>query len=121
MKPLIRFAKVARTAPVVSKALKVSVVVGSLLNLINQGDVLVPFDLEHLNVFKLVLTYIIPYGVTTYTAVSLKLEFTIGRHAIIETDLECQTCHTPVHVHVKEHQLIPECDTCGINTYWKAI
>ena len=49
----------------------VALVVGTALNLINQGDALVaggPIDLV-----KAVLTYIVPYCVATYGAVSLRL------------------------------------------------
>lgn len=49
----------------------VALVVGTVLNLINQGDALlsgVPVD-----VTKLLLTYAVPYGVATYGAVSVRL------------------------------------------------
>jgi hypothetical protein len=49
----------------------VALVVGTLLNLINQGDALVrgaPVD-----GLKLALTYLVPYCVATYGAVSLRL------------------------------------------------
>jgi hypothetical protein len=53
------------------RSLWVALIVGTLLNLINQGDALVagrPLDLG-----KLVLTYVVPYFVCTYGAVSLRL------------------------------------------------
>ena len=53
------------------RSLTVMVIVGSVLNLINQGDALVrgaPLDW-----FKLLLTYIVPYCVATYGAVSMQL------------------------------------------------
>jgi hypothetical protein len=49
----------------------VALIVGTILNLINQGDALVtgmPLD-----VVKLLLTYLVPYGVSTYGAVSYRL------------------------------------------------
>jgi hypothetical protein len=49
----------------------VAMVVGTLLNLINQGDVL--FGHAHLNVTKMLLTYVVPYFVATYGAVSYRL------------------------------------------------
>jgi len=52
-------------------ALKIAVVVGSLLVLINQwGAVTGQAPLEWP---KLVLTYLVPYGVSTYTSVSRDL------------------------------------------------
>jgi hypothetical protein len=50
----------------------VAVLVGSLLNLINQGDALLTGG--HINVMKLVLTYAVPYCVATYGAVSYRLQ-----------------------------------------------
>ena len=53
------------------RSLWVALVVGTILNLINQGDALVagrPLDL-----FKLALTYLVPYFVCTYGAVSYRL------------------------------------------------
>jgi len=49
----------------------VALIVGTILNLINQGDAL--FGGGHLNVAKLVLTFAVPYCVATYGAVFYRL------------------------------------------------
>ena len=49
----------------------VAVVVGTILNLINQGDAL--FGAAPVNWTKIVLTYVVPYAVATYGAVSYQL------------------------------------------------
>jgi hypothetical protein len=49
----------------------VALVVGTVLNLINQGDALLAAT--PINWFKIVLTYFVPYAVCTYGAVSLQL------------------------------------------------
>lgn len=49
-----------------------SLIVGSLLNLINQGDAL--FGTRSVDVFKLCLTYMVPYCVATYSATSITLQ-----------------------------------------------
>jgi hypothetical protein len=49
----------------------VAVIVGTILNLINQGDAVLtgkPIDIT-----KLLLTYLVPYCVSTYGAVSYRL------------------------------------------------
>jgi hypothetical protein len=46
-------------------------VVGTILNLINQGDALLAG--QRLDFGKLALTYIVPYIVSTYGAVSFRL------------------------------------------------
>jgi hypothetical protein len=49
----------------------VAVVVGSILNLINQGDAL--FGGGRIGWAKIALTYIVPYCVSTYGAVSYRM------------------------------------------------
>jgi hypothetical protein len=49
----------------------VAVAVGTILNLINQGDALLAG--QRLDFIKLALTYIVPYLVSTYGAVSFRL------------------------------------------------
>lgn len=110
------YCKIAVSPKVVTRALKVSLVVGTTLNLINQGDILLVFDFTSLNFTKIFFTYLIPYSVTTYTVAVLKLEFQLGTRAIADVDLECSVCHEKIHL--KENEIIPECGNCGINTHW---
>jgi len=49
----------------------VALIVGAILNLINQGDAL--FSSAQLNWTKLILTFAVPYRVATYGAVSFRL------------------------------------------------
>ncbi len=49
----------------------VALIVGAILNLINQGDAL--FSGGRLNWTKLILTFAVPYCVATYGAVSFRL------------------------------------------------
>jgi hypothetical protein len=57
----------------------VAVVVGTVLNLINQGDAL--FGPAAINWLKITLTYLVPYAVCTYGAVSshMRLHAVDGR------------------------------------------
>lgn len=57
---------------VIKLALRTSLVIGSLLNVINQGDAL--FGEGDVQLFKLLLTYMVPYGVATYSATSITLK-----------------------------------------------
>jgi hypothetical protein len=50
----------------------VALIVGTVLNLINQGDALL--GTASLNWWKLILTYCVPYAVCTYGAVSYQLK-----------------------------------------------
>ena len=49
----------------------VALVVGTILNLINQGDAIL--EATSLNWIKIILTYFVPYAVSTYGAVSYRL------------------------------------------------
>ncbi len=49
----------------------VALIVGVILNLINQGDALL--NGADLNLTKLILTFIVPYRVATYGAVSYRI------------------------------------------------
>jgi hypothetical protein len=53
------------------RSLVVGLVVGTILNLINQGDALVAGRRPDL--LKLLLTYLVPYWFATYGAVSFRL------------------------------------------------
>jgi hypothetical protein len=61
----------ATTGGVPRRALWVGIIVGTLLNLINQGGALLGDG--RISWIKLILTYIIPYCVATYGAVSAKM------------------------------------------------
>jgi hypothetical protein len=53
------------------RSLWVALIVGTILNLINQGDRLLSG--QSLDLTKLALTYLVPYFVSTYGAVSFRL------------------------------------------------
>ena len=53
------------------RSLVIALIVGTILNLINQGDAL--FGAANLSMIKIVLTYAVPYCVATYGAVSYRL------------------------------------------------
>ena len=53
------------------RSVSTALVVGTVLNAINQGDALI--GVASVNWFKIILTYFVPYGVYTYGAVSMQL------------------------------------------------
>jgi hypothetical protein len=61
----------AMTDGVPRRSLYVALVVGTVLNLINQGDAFL--GMASINWLKLVLTFCVPYAVCTYGAVSYQL------------------------------------------------
>jgi len=111
------YCEIAVSKAIVLRAIKVALIVGTALNLINQGSIIVSLDIEDLSLVKFALTYLVPYSVTTYTATAMKVEFHIGTKAVIDADLKCRGCGAEIHV--QENELIPECPKCGIKTHWK--
>ena len=56
----------ATTPPTLLGSLRIALVVGTLLNIINQGDAV--FARGQLDVVKCLLTYFVPFAVATYSA-----------------------------------------------------
>jgi hypothetical protein len=52
------------------RSLKVSAIVGTILVAINQGDLILSGQLDASAVWKIPLTYLVPYCVATYGGVS---------------------------------------------------
>jgi hypothetical protein len=111
------YCAVATSIPIVRRSLNISLIIGTTLNLINQGDIIVALNFMDVHLGKILLTYSVPFLVTTYTATALKLEFQIGTKASVEADLVCHKCKAQIHV--KENELIPEDPICGIKTKWR--
>ena len=62
----------ATTHGVPRRAFSVALIVGTILNLINQGDVIFGGD-GAVNWFKISLTFFVPYAVSTHAAVCTHL------------------------------------------------
>jgi hypothetical protein len=69
MKSINQWLSVATRRNVVSRSTKISLIVGTILMLINQLDVLVAGELSLTVVIKILLTYCVPYCVSTYSSV----------------------------------------------------
>ena len=63
------FINLATTAQVVKTAIRISLIVGSILALINHGEGIVNLSLSTHNIIQILLTYLVPYGVSTYSGV----------------------------------------------------
>ena len=63
------FFNLAVSGQVVRTAIKVSIVVGTILVFINQGSAIVRMSLSNENLLQALLTYLVPYCVSTYSSV----------------------------------------------------
>ncbi|OXX43137.1 MULTISPECIES: nitrate/nitrite transporter NrtS [unclassified Vibrio] len=69
---MLRIIPVALRWSIIKTALKVSLVVGTLLNLINQGQAL--FDGAVIAWGQVLLNYLVPYCVSSYSAAKTQLD-----------------------------------------------
>ena len=63
------FFKLALSGQVVATAVKVSILVGTLLAFINHGTAIVELSLSSKNMVQIGLTYLVPYCVSSYSSV----------------------------------------------------
>mgnify|MGYP005995709455 CR=1 FL=1 len=99
------------------KSLKISLVVGTILNLINQGELIFALDFVNIDYIKSLLTYMVPFLVSTYTAISIKMQFNIGDVAYVDARLLCKGCQKVIHIH--KNEIVPICTKCKEKTKWR--
>ena len=63
------FFAIALSRPVVARAVRVALLVGTLLALINHGDAILRLSLDTGNLVKILLTFLVPDGVSTHASV----------------------------------------------------
>jgi hypothetical protein len=63
--------EIAMRRDVVVRGLKVGVIVGTILTAVNQGDLILAGALDASSAWKIPLTYLVPYCVSTYAGVSV--------------------------------------------------
>ena len=68
------FIKLTFQKQTVNTAIKVSLIVGVILNLINQGDSIFSLEFQHVNYVKLILTFLVPFAVSVYSSAQTKKE-----------------------------------------------
>lgn len=102
----------------IHKAVKIAIVVGTILNIINQGDFILNMMFESINYFKLILTYFVPFFVSTYTAININLSLNTGSKLVVPAELTCGKCGSSMSI--KENTIIPKCATCGYEGHWTA-
>ncbi len=71
--------RVARRPDIVGRSLRVALVVGTVLVAINHGDLFLSGNWRSYLLWKVPLTYCVPFAVSTYAAVSADLSAGGGR------------------------------------------
>lgn len=66
---MIDWFRLALRTDILARGLKIGVVVGTLLTAINYGDVLIAGEVLPLMYWKILMTYCVPFCVSTYASV----------------------------------------------------
>ena len=107
---------IAKEGNIVKRAL----IVGVILNLINQWESLIHLDFTHINMLKFSLTFMVPYMVSTYSSVMSKLTFQTGEISSIDAILKCKKCGKTI-ININKGDAVPECKNCKLKTKWAMI
>ncbi len=100
------------------RALRIAILVGVILNLINNPDAILSLSISGLNPGKVLLTFLVPYGVSTYSSILSKGRLKPGSISQLDAILKCNRCKkTNFHVHIGEP--VEECPQCKQKTRWK--
>jgi len=67
-----KWLSIAFEASVLKRSLRVSALVGTMLMIINHGDIIIEGHLSTTHIFKIALTYLVPFLVSTYSSVESK-------------------------------------------------
>lgn len=65
---------IASGKDLINRALMIALIVGIILNLINQGEKIFILAFDDINYYKFFLTFLVPFAVSMYTAISMKLK-----------------------------------------------
>ncbi len=102
----------------VKENLKIAIIVGTILNLINQGPALLHLNFLHLSWSKFTLTYCVPYFVATYSASMTRMAFKVGRISHLDADIKCMNCNQE-EITLHRGEVIPACKLCKEKTQWE--
>ncbi|CAK2945637.1 nitrate/nitrite transporter NrtS [Vibrio splendidus] len=72
--PLAQFIKTAGEPTILKRSLKVSFIVGTILMFINHGDKLLSSNIDATLIIKILMTYCVPFCVSTQASVSATLQ-----------------------------------------------
>ncbi|QZT38779.1 nitrate/nitrite transporter NrtS [Halosquirtibacter xylanolyticus] len=65
----IKISRLIISKQVVSTAIKLSIIVGTILGLINHGTDIVNNTLSSKQILQIMVTYLVPYSVSTYSSI----------------------------------------------------
>lgn len=64
----------ARSPDILARSSKVALFVGTILAIINQGDLILAGEFSRTMLLKIILSYLVPFSVSTYASVQATLK-----------------------------------------------
>ncbi len=100
-----------------TRAIRVALLVGIILNLINTPQLAFDFSGSDINLSRVMLTFLVPFFVSTYSSVLSNSSLKPGSISPIDALLQCKSCRkTDFHVHIGQE--VEECPQCKKRTRW---
>jgi hypothetical protein len=112
------FISIASKKDALGTAIRMALLVGLILNFINQGEALLKLDTSALNFPKFLLTFLVPFSVSLYSSTATKMKFFTGEYAFVNAELICRGCRTQRQT-VRKGNQIETCRKCKKPTKWK--
>ncbi len=114
---ILIFLKLAAKPDVSVRALRLAIIVGVILNLINNTELFTSFRTSDPDPVRILLTFAVPYLVSTYSSVISTYSLKPGKVSRIDSLLKCRSCNS-TDFHINVGQQVEECPTCGPKTKW---
>lgn len=103
-----------------NRSVRIAILVGIILNLINNPGLLSSFSFQDVSVGRIILTFFVPFCVSVYSSVLTNGSLKPGKTSHIDAVLQCKSCEkTDQHIHIG--QVIEECPICIKKTRWKLV
>jgi len=102
------------------RAIRVAILVGIILNLINNPAFIFNFSANYLSLGRVLLTFMVPYMVSTYSSVLSNSALRTGSVSHIDAVLKCKSCNK-THFHVPIGHEVEECPICKKETRWRPV
>ena len=99
------------------RAMRVAIIVGIILNFINNPSLFYDFTETQLSFGSVTLTFIVPFLVSTYSSVLSNKTIKPGTISNLDALLKCNSCKkTNFHIHIGQE--LEECPMCKDKTKW---
>ena len=109
--------KIEKKKKTFKRAIRVALLVGIILNLINNPQLFLDFSVSELSTSRVLLTFLVPFFVSTYSSVLSNRNLKTGTILHIDALLQCKSCRkTDFHAHIGQE--VEECPRCKKKTRW---